>query len=147
MNYSYIHSENAAQTNTSSKNRYKVNHLTGDDATIDEINAFKQFRKYNSNIRRLLREAQEDDVCYNCEKKGHFSRNCPRNMLLTKHGGVNQVGATNVPGLVTSSESEDTSFDEDPRINYVNNAKYNVDIIGSRLYIIIYKIRATLVKD
>ena len=45
-------------------------------------------------------------------------------MLLTKNGGVNQVGATNVPGLVNSSESEDSSSDEDPRINYVNNAKY-----------------------
>ena len=44
--------------------------------------------------------------------------------MLTKNGGVNQVGATNVPGLMTSSESEDTSSDEDPRINYVKNAKY-----------------------
>ena len=50
------------------------------------------------------------------------------NMLLTKNGGANQVGATNVPGLVNSSESEDTSSDEDPRINYVNNAKYKIRI-------------------
>ena len=118
MNYSYIHSEKVGQTDTSSKNRYKVNHLDEDNVTIEEINAFNKFRKYNSNMRRLPREAQEDDVCYNCEKKGHFSRNCPRNMLLTKNGGVNQVEATNVPGLVNSSESEDSSSDEDPRINY-----------------------------
>ena len=50
------------------------------------------------------------------------------NMLLTKNGGANQVGATNVPGLVNSSESEDTSSDEDPKINYVNNAKYKIRI-------------------
>ena len=124
MNYSYIHSEKVGQTDTSSKNRYKVNHLDEDNVTIEEINAFNKFRKYNSNIRRPPREAQEDDVCYNCEKKGHFSRNCPRNMLITKSRGVNQIGATNVPGLVNSSESEDSSSDEDPKINYVNNAKY-----------------------
>ena len=45
-------------------------------------------------------------------------------MLTKGNGGVNQVGATNVPGLMTSSESEDTSSDDDPRINYVKNAKY-----------------------
>ena len=53
MNYLYIHSEKVAQTDTSSKNRYKVNHLNGDDVTIEEINAFNKFRKYNSNMRRL----------------------------------------------------------------------------------------------
>ena len=46
-------------------------------------------------------------------------------MLTKGNGGVNQVGETNVPGLITSSKSEDsTSKDEDPRINYVKNAKF-----------------------
>ena len=48
MNYSYTNSEDAAPTKgASSKNRYKVNHLAGEDASIDEINAFRQFRKFN----------------------------------------------------------------------------------------------------
>ena len=45
-------------------------------------------------------------------------------MLITKSRGVNQIGATNVPGLVNSSEYEDSSSDEDPKIHYMNNAKY-----------------------
>ena len=46
-------------------------------------------------------------------------------MLTRGNGGVNQVGETNVPGLMTSSESEDsTSEDDDPKINYVKNAKF-----------------------
>ena len=45
-------------------------------------------------------------------------------MLTKGNGGVNQVGETNVPGLMTSSESQDSSSDEDPKINYVKNAKF-----------------------
>ena len=122
MNYSYTNSEDATKS-ASSKNRYKVNHLVGQDASIDEINAFRQFQKFNK-FKTILREAKEEDVCYRCDKKGHFARNCPRNMLTKENGGVNQVGETNVPGLMTSSESKDTSSDEDPRINYVKNAKF-----------------------
>ena len=36
---------------------------------------------------------------------------------------MHQVGGTNVPGLSASSDSEDTSSDEDPKVNYVKNAK------------------------
>ena len=45
-------------------------------------------------------------------------------MLTKGNGGVNQVGETNVPSLMTSSESEDSSSEEDPKINYVKNAKF-----------------------
>ena len=62
MNYSYVHSEDAAPTSASSKNRYKVNHFAGKDASIDEINAFRQFRKFNNKFKPSLREAKEDDV-------------------------------------------------------------------------------------
>ena len=43
MNYSYVNSEDATPTKGTSKNRYKVNHLTNQDASIDKINAFCQF--------------------------------------------------------------------------------------------------------
>ena len=72
-----------------------------------------------------MREADENDVCYQCDKKGHFEKNCPRNMLTRGNGGVNQVGETNVLGLMTSSDSEDSTSEEDePKINYVKNAKF-----------------------
>ena len=65
----------------------------------------------------------EDDTCFNCDKKGHFARNCPRNIFTKGNGGVHQVGGTNVPGLSASSDSEDTSSDADLKVNYVKNAK------------------------
>ena len=46
-------------------------------------------------------------------------------MLTKGNGGVNQVGETNISSLMTSSESEDsTSEDEDPKINFVKNGKF-----------------------
>ena len=124
MNYSYVNAEDAAPTKGASKNRYKVNHFTSQDASIDEINAFRQFRKFNK-FKKNLREADENDVCYQCDKKGHFMRNCPRNMLTRGNGGVNQVGETDVPDLMTSSDSENSTSGEDaPKINYVKNAKF-----------------------
>ena len=37
-----------------------------------------------------MREADENDVCYQCDKKGHFEKNCPRNML-TRYPKINYV--------------------------------------------------------
>ena len=72
-----------------------------------------------------MREADANDVCYQCDKKGHFMRNCPRNMLTRGNGGVHQVGETEVPDLLTSSDSEDSTTGEDvPKINYVKNGKF-----------------------
>ena len=98
MNYSFVNSEDVAPTKGASKNRYKVNHLTDQDASIDELNAFCQFCKFNK-FKKNLREADENDVCYQCDKKGHFMRNCPRNMLTRGNGGANQVRETEVPDL------------------------------------------------
>ena len=79
MNYSYVNSEDAAPTKGASKNRYKVNHLTDQDASIDEINAFCQFCKFYK-FKKNLREADEN-------------------------GGVNQVGETDVPDHLISLHS------------------------------------------
>ena len=38
---------------------------------------------------------------------------------------MHQVGGTNVPALATSSDSEDTSSDDDPKVNYVKNVRVN----------------------
>ena len=46
MNYSYAE-DAALSKGASSKNRYKINHLADEDASVDEINAFRQFRKFN----------------------------------------------------------------------------------------------------
>ena len=80
MNYSYVNSEDVNQTKETSKNRYKVNSLVDQCSSMDEINAFRQFRKFNK-FQKNLREADESEVCYKCDKPGHFMRNCPRNML------------------------------------------------------------------
>ena len=41
------------------------------------------------------------------------------------NGGVNKVGETDVPDLLTSSDSEDSTSGEDvPKINYVKNGKF-----------------------
>ena len=45
-------------------------------------------------------------------------------MITKGNGGVHQVGGTHVPGLTASSDSEDTSSDEDPKVNYVKNVKF-----------------------
>ena len=46
MNYSYAE-DAALSKGASSKNRYKINHLADEDASADEINAFRQFQKFN----------------------------------------------------------------------------------------------------
>ena len=52
-------------------------------------------------------------------------QNCPRNMVTRGNGGVHQVGETEVPDLLTSSDSEDsTTGDYVPKINYNNNGKF-----------------------
>ena len=41
-------------------------------------------------------------------------------------GGVHQVGETEVPNLLTSSDSEDSTTGEDvPKINYVKNTRFS----------------------
>ena len=47
MNYSYVNSEDAKSTKGASKNTYKVISLADQTPPIDEINAFRQFRKFN----------------------------------------------------------------------------------------------------
>ena len=119
-NHRHINSEDAALSKgASSKNRYKINHVADGDTSTDEINAFKQFQRFNKFRTSSSREVKEDDICF---KKGHFTRDGPR-IIFTKGNGVYQVGGTNVPGLATSSESEDTPSDEDPTVNYVKNTR------------------------
>ena len=104
MNNSYVNSEDVKSTKGTSKNKYKVNSLVDQGSSIDKINAFRQFRKFNK-FKKNLREVDENDVCYQCNKPGHFMQNCPRNMLTRGNGGVHQVGETEVLDLLTSSDS------------------------------------------
>ena len=120
MNYSYVNSEDAKSTKGASKNTYKVISLADQTPPIDEINAFRQFRKFNN-----LQEANKNEVCYQCNKPGHFMRNCPRNMLAQGNGGVHQVRETEVTDLLTSFDSEDSTTGEDvPEISYVKYGKF-----------------------
>ena len=112
--------------------RYKVNSLADQTPSLDEINPFRQFQKHN--FKRFKpggkfnpREATETDICYQCDKPGHFMRNCPGNMLTRGNGGVHRVRETEVPDLLTSSDSEDstTAGEENvPAINYVKNGRF-----------------------
>ena len=81
MNYSYT---NAAASREKERNsRYEVN-VVDEDVDPDEIGAFRNFKKFQNQGYRMKgikgfspsgRQQAEDDVCYNCNGQGHFSRN------------------------------------------------------------------------
>ena len=81
MNYSYTNA--ASSREKERKSRYEVNVI---DESIDE--AFRRFKKYQNQtgykakgIKGFTvpgRQPAEDDICYNCNGKGHFIRTLTR---------------------------------------------------------------------
>ena len=120
MSYSYV--------NGKEKSRFEVNAINEDgNEEVDEINEFRKFQKFqkynnfkrNGNKTFTPRQATEKDICYNCDSPGHFSRNCPRNMLP---GKVNKVDAVDpkIDDLSTDTSDEE----DDPEIDYINRRSY-----------------------
>ena len=101
---------------------------------VDKIAAFGRFRKYQNQtgykakgIKRFTvpgRQPAEDDICYNCNSKGHVSRNCPRNNLPGRYQNVNKVEKSNPETSDDIVEEQDTSSSEtDLEIDYVKEKK------------------------
>jgi hypothetical protein len=131
MNYSYTNA--ASSRKKERKSRYEVN-VMDEGVDEDEIAAFRRFRKYQNQtgykakgIKGFTvpgRQPAEDDICYNCNGKGHFSRNCPRNNLPGRYQNVNKVEKSNPDTSDDITGNQDTSSsDSDLEIDYVKEKK------------------------
>ena len=128
MNYSYT---NAAVSREKERNsRYDVNVV---DEDAEEIAAFRNFKKFQNQGYKTKgikgfspsgRQPAEDDVCYNCNGQGHFSRNCPRKNLPGRSQNVNKVERTGSGTMGDHDEDQDTSSSEtDLEIDYVKEKR------------------------
>jgi len=131
MNYSYTNA--ASSREKERKSRYEVN-VMDEDVEEDEIAAFRRFKKYQNQtgykakgIKGFTvpgRQPAEDDIYYNCNGKGHFSRNCPRNNLPGRYQNVNKVEKSNPDTSDDIAGNQDTSSsDSDLEIDYVKEKK------------------------
>jgi hypothetical protein len=129
MNYSYT---NAVSSREREKNsRYEVNVVKGEDIEAEEIAAFRNFKKFQNytgyktkGIKGFSpsgRTPAEDDICYNCNNKGHFSRNCPRKNLPERSQNVNKVEGINPND--NTGDQDTSSSESDLEINYVKEKK------------------------
>ena len=130
MNYSYTNA--ASSREKERKSRYEVNAI---NETMDEeeIAAFRRFKKYQNQTYKVKgikgytvpgRQPAEDDICYNCNGQGHFSRNCPRNNLPGRYQSVNKVEKSNPDSLDEPTGDQGTSSSEsDLEIDYVKEKK------------------------
>ena len=131
MNYSYTNA--ASSREKERKSRYEVN-VMDENLDEDEIAAFRRFKKYQNQtgykakgIKGFTvpgRQPAEDDICYNCNGKGHFSRNCPRNNLPGRYQNVNKVEKSSPDTSDDITGNQDTSSsDSDLEIDYVKEKK------------------------
>ena len=131
MNYSYTNA--ASSREKERKSRYEVN-VMDENLDEDEIAAFRRFKKYQNQtgykakgIKGFTvpgRQPAEDDICYNCNGKGHFSRNCPRNNLPGRYQNVNKVEKSSPDTSDDIPGNQDTSSsDSDLEIDYVKEKK------------------------
>ena len=127
MNYSYLN-------NKDNSGRYAINHLiegNKEEGTINEFRDFRKFKNYNPRYQYQYskkipseRQPTENDQCYNCGTKGHFSKNCPRRNI-PEDKKVNKVEEESS----TDYESNDkqSGLESDPEenfeTNYVNRRK------------------------
>ena len=131
MNYSYTNA--ASSLEKERKSRYEVN-VMNESVEEDEIAAFRRFKKYQNQTSYKAkgikgftvpdRQPAEDDICYNCNGKGHFSRNCPRNNLPGRYQNVNKVEKSSPDTSDDITGNQDTSSsDSDQEIDYVKEKK------------------------
>ena len=131
MNYSYTNA--ASSREKERKSRYEVN-VIDENLDEEEIATFRRFKKYQNQagfkakgIKGFTvpgRQPAEDDICYNCNGKGHFSRNCPRNNLPGRYQNVNKVEKSNPDTSDDITGNRDTSSsNSDLEIDYVKEKK------------------------
>ena len=131
MNYSYTNA--ASSREKERKSRYEVN-VMNESVNEEEIAAFRRFKKYQNQtgyktkgIKGFTvpgRQPAEDDICYSCNGKGHFSRNCPRNNLPGRYQNVNKVEKSNPDTSDDITGDQDTSnSNSDLEIEYVKEKK------------------------
>ena len=128
MNYSYTNA--ASSREKERKSRYEVN-VINESLDEEEIAAFRRFKKYQNQtgfkakgIKGFTvpgRQPAEDDICYNCNGKGHFSRNCPQNNLPGRYQNVNKVEKSNPDDITRDQDT--SSSDSDLEIDYVKEKK------------------------
>ena len=130
MNYSYTNA--ASSREKERKSRYEVNVLN-ENVDEEEIAAFRRFKKYQNQtgykakgIKGFTvpgRQPAEDDICYNCNGQGHFSRNCPRNNLPGRYQNVNKVKSNPDTSEDITGDQDTSSSDSDLEIDYVKEKK------------------------
>jgi len=131
MNYSYTNATSCSEKER--KSRYEVN-VMNESVEEEEIADFRRFKKYQNQtgykakgIKGFTvpgRQPAGDNICYNCNGKGHFSRNCPRNNLPGCYQNVNKVEKSNPDTSDDITGDQDTSSsDSDLEIDYVKEKK------------------------
>ena len=84
---------------------------------MDKTKGIKRFSPFG-------RQPAEDDMCYNCNGQGHFSRNCPQKNLPGCSQNVNKVEKTGSETMEDHDGDQDiSSSDTNLGIDYVKEKR------------------------